>query len=97
METVKIEKLIPGGQALGTLDSGKKAFVWGALPGETVEFEITKQKPSYCEGIVTKIIDSSERRSKPWDPCYLSTSPWQIMDYTYELEQKSTITTECFR
>ena len=97
METAKIEKLIPGGQALATLDSGKKAFIWGALPGETVEFEITKQKSSFVEGIATKILSQSERRSNPRDPCFLSTSPWQIMSYDYELEQKSALVLESFR
>ena len=40
----KIEKFVPGGQAIATLDDGKKAFIWGALPDELVEFEITKNK-----------------------------------------------------
>ncbi|MCL1839986.1 TRAM domain-containing protein [Candidatus Saccharibacteria bacterium] len=96
METVTIDKLVPGGQGLGTLSSGKKAFVWGALPGETVEFEITKNKSSFCEGIATKILTKSERRSNPRDLCYLATSPWQIMNYDYELEQKSALVAECF-
>ena len=34
---IKIEKIIPGGQALGTAEDGKKVFFWNALPGETVE------------------------------------------------------------
>lgn len=95
METVKIDKLVPGGQSIGTLKSGKKAFVWGVLPGETVEFEITKNKSSFCEGVVTKIIVASERRTLPKDNCYLATSPWQIMEYDYELAQKSALVSEC--
>ena len=43
-KTAIIEKLVPGGQALATLADGKKAFIWGAMPGETVEFELTKNK-----------------------------------------------------
>lgn len=93
-----ISKLIPGGQALATLDDGQKAFIWGALPGETVEFLQTKAKKSYCEGVVTKIIaNPSTHRVEPKDDCYLCTSPWQILDYAYELEQKTELVRECFR
>ena len=41
-ERVKIEKIVPGGQGLGTLEDGRKVFLWNALPGEEVEeFEET--------------------------------------------------------
>lgn len=97
-ETAIIEKLVPGGQALATLADGKKAFIWGAMPGETVEFELTKNKKTYCEGVAIRIITNpSEHRVAPKDDCYLSTSPWQIMDFNYELQQKSELTRECFR
>lgn len=97
-ETAIIEKLVPGGQALTTLADGKKAFIWGAMPGETVEFELTKNKKTYCEGVAIRIIaNPSEHRVAPKDDCYLSTSPWQIMDFSYELQQKSELTRECFR
>ena len=37
---VKVDTIIPGGQALGTLDDGKKIFFWNALPGEIIsEYE----------------------------------------------------------
>ena len=97
-ETAIIKKLVPGGQALATLADGKKAFIWGAMPGETVEFELTKNKKTYCEGVAIRIIaNPSEHRVAPKDDCYLSTSPWQSMDFSYELQQKSELTRECFR
>ncbi len=97
-ELVIIEKLIPGGQALATLEDGKKAFFWNALPGETIEkYDITKQKSRYIEAIATKISNPSNHRIDPKDTCFLSTSPWQIMDYDYELEQKQALVTEIFR
>lgn len=64
-ERVKIDKLIPGGQAIGTMTDGKKAMLWNALPGEIVtEFQITKNKSHYLEGIATKIEQDSERRRR---------------------------------
>lgn len=97
-ERVTIDKLIPGGQAIGTLADGKKAMLWNALPGEVVtEFQLTKNKSHYLEGVATKIEQASERRIQPQDACYLATSPWQMMDYDYELEQKREILLEIFR
>ena len=92
----EIDKLVPGGQGIATLEDGKKAFIWNALPGETVDFDITKNKHSYCEGIATAISSPNPHRIAPKDECYLSTSPWQIMDYAYELEQKRELVKECF-
>ncbi len=95
---LKIEKIIPGGQALATEKSGKKIFLWNALPGETVEeYSITKNKPHYAEGIATKISNHSKYRIEPEDNCFLSTSPWQIMDYEYELKTKQELVVELFR
>lgn len=92
----KIVKIVPGGQGIATLDNGKKAFIWNALPGEVVNFDITKDKHSYCEGVAAEIIEANPSRIAPKDDCYLATSPWQIMDYDYELKQKNSLVKECF-
>lgn len=95
---VKIEKIVPGGQGIGTLEDGKKVFLWNALPGEEVEeFLITKKKSKYLEGIATKISEKSVFRMDAKDECFLSTSPWQILDYQFELKEKAGIVQECFR
>ena len=95
---LKIEKIIPGGEALATRDDGKKIFLWNALPGEIVEeYQVTKKKSSYEEGIATKISNPSKNRVSPLDECYLSTSPWQIMNFDYELKTKQELVVELFR
>lgn len=97
MNNVKVEKIIPGGQALGTLEDGRKIFFWGALPGETVtEYIITKKKSHYLEAIATGVENFSEHRVEPLDKCYLATSPWQIMDFDYELNLKAELVQELF-
>ena len=97
-EHATIEKIIPGGQGIATLENGKKALIWGALPGEEINFEVTKNKKSYCEGYITDIIqNTSPHRVDARDECFLSTSPWQIMDYSYELDQKRELVIECLR
>ena len=94
---VKIDKIIPGGQALGTLPDGKKAFFWNALPDEIITaYEITKNKSHYIEAIATSIEQPSPHRVVPCDDCYLSTSPWQIINYDYELQLKQELVTEIF-
>lgn len=95
---LKVKKFIPGGQALATLKNGKKIFLWNALPGEeVVEYRITKDKSSYSEGIATKIKSPSPFRVDPKDDCYLSTSPWQILNYERELVEKQNLVVEIFR
>lgn len=97
-ERIIVEKLIPGGQGLATLESGKKIFLWNALPGEVIaKVQLTKSKSSFAEGIALEIEKSSPKRIVPRDACYLSTSPWQIMTYDYELEQKHELLQEIFR
>lgn len=94
---IKIEKIIPGGQALGTDDNGKKIFFWNALPGEIVtEYEITKNKSHYSEATATAINNESRYRTVPKDACFLSTSPWQSIDYNYELKLKQELVVELF-
>lgn len=95
-EKIQLDKFVPGGQTIGSLSDDKKVFVWGGLPNEEVEIEITKSKKSYAEGVVTNVLHSNPRRIKAKDECYLSTSPWQIMDYEYELEQKKELVKESF-
>lgn len=88
-ERIKIEKFIPGGQALGTLENGKKIFLWNTIPGEVVsKVELTKEKSHFAEGVAIEIECEANERVQPKDACYLATSPWQILDYDYELVQK---------
>lgn len=95
---LKVEKLIPGGYGLATLEDGKKIFLLNALPGELVEdYRVTKSKSHFLEAVATKITEASPHRKDPKDTCYLSTSPWQIMDYTYELATKQALVVELFR
>ena len=95
---VKVEKIIPGGQALGTLEDGRKIFFWNALPGEIVtEYDITKQKSHFVEAIAAKIENPSKFRVEPKDTCFLSTSPWQIIDWDYENQLKIDLVVEIFR
>jgi len=97
MEPTRVSNLVPGGEAIATCSDGKKLFLWNALPGELVEYEITRKKTSFVHAIATNIIEPSPHRIEPRDTCHLSTSPWQIMNYDYERKQKSLLIQEIFR
>jgi 23S rRNA (uracil1939-C5)-methyltransferase len=97
IETIRLEKIVGGGQALGQLPTGKKALVWGGLPGELVTMQVTKKKSSLVEGIVTEVIEASTQRMSPKDSgSYISTSPWQIMDFDAEQHYKAALIEEAF-
>ncbi len=94
---LKLDRIIGGGQTIGTNDDGKKILVWGGLPDETVEVTVTKKKSHYEEAIVEKVIKPSEERETPRDPdSYLSTSPWQIMNFAAEQHYKAALIEEAF-
>jgi 23S rRNA (uracil1939-C5)-methyltransferase len=93
---VEIEKLVHGGQGLGTLADGRKVFVWGALPGEKVSVRIIKGKRSYAEAIVEEVLQPSPLRIDAREPNYLATSPWQIVTFDAENDYKKSIVQELF-
>lgn len=96
-QNILLETIVGGGQAIGTLENGKKAFVWGGLPGETVDFTETKRKSRFVEGVVTNIVMPSKDRIAPKDQTsYLSTSPWQIMAPSAEQRYKAALVEEAF-
>lgn len=94
-EAVKIEKIVPEGKGLGYV-GGKACFVLGALPGEVVRVRVTKDKPSFAEGAIVEIVESSKRRSEARETHFLSCSPWQGVDYVYQLELKRQMLEQAF-
>lgn len=94
---VTLDKIVGGGQALGTLEGGRKLFVWGGLPGEKVQVQMTKKKSNLAEGIVEEVYTPSAERVLPRDEnSYLSTSPWQIMSFDAEQHYKAALIEEAF-
>jgi len=92
-----IDKLVNGGQGMGSLDDGSKAFVWNALPGERVTASITKKRAGIIEAIATEVLEVSPERIKPADEAYMSTSPWQVMTWEAENRHKQAILADTFQ
>lgn len=60
-----VGSLVAGGDAIGRLPSGKVVFVEGALPGETVEVELTDTRKDYARASVLSVVDVSPDRIEP--------------------------------
>lgn len=60
-ETAAIASLTHDGRGIAAVD-GKKVFVSGALPGETVRFERRKKRRNYDEAALLEVLDSSPDR-----------------------------------
>ncbi|GAC1392635.1 MAG: 23S rRNA (uracil(1939)-C(5))-methyltransferase RlmD [Candidatus Saccharimonadales bacterium] len=93
---VRIEKIISGGQGIGTLSDGRKIFAWNVLPGELVVVNVLRAKKNFLDGIAEEIIEPSPDRVVPLDKNFLATSPWQIMNLTLENQFKTEIIQELF-
>lgn len=97
----ELEKFAFGGQTICNVKTQdekiKKAFIWGGLPTEKVKFLVTKKRAGIYEGIVTEVYQNSKFRVDPKDiNSYLSTSPWQILDFEYENSIKAELTKLAF-
>ncbi len=64
---LQTERVAKGGAMLGRDDGGRVVFVEGAIPGETVRVELTKQKKSFANGFVVSVESPSADRRQP--PC----------------------------
>lgn len=64
--TTEITSLSHDGRGIATINN-KKAFINGALPNETVTYNITRKRSSYYEAEVDEILVAAPERAKP--PC----------------------------
>ena len=57
-------------QGVGRLADGRAVFVPGALPGERVEIEITRDAARFCEARLLRVVKASPERATPECPHY---------------------------
>ena len=65
--TVRIEKLVAGGDGLARMDDGRVVFVPAVLPGESVEIALAAKASDFGRGEVVTITETSADRRQP--PC----------------------------
>lgn len=66
---IHIDNLSHEGRGVARMD-GKTTFIQGALPGELVEFQYTKIKKDFDEGLLTSVLKASPSRVEPKCPHY---------------------------
>jgi 23S rRNA (uracil1939-C5)-methyltransferase len=93
---LQIQKLVQGGQGLAYSENGQTVFVWNTLPEEEVVATPIRKKNGIIEAVATEILKPSPHRQPPLEDFYLSTAPWQIMNYDYENTQKALIAAETY-
>ena len=93
--TVTIEKLTYGGAGLTHIE-GVSVFVPGTIPGQKVEITLTKDKGTYCESkvnkVVTKAKDEIMPRCKHFHEC--GGCVWQNLTYDKQIAYKEDIVRE---
>jgi 23S rRNA (uracil1939-C5)-methyltransferase len=77
-------------------NDGKATFIPFAIPGETVEVEITDEKRKFRRARLTEIVDSSADRITPCCPHYYDCGgcAFQHVSYPKELELKQQVVQE---
>ncbi len=94
-QIIKFEKITSDGKALGYWHD-KAIFVIGPVPGESAEVTITREKRTWGEGALRKIVEPSDKRREAREDHYLACSPWQGIDYPYQLALKRHMLAEIF-
>ncbi len=68
MESITISGIGSQLQGVGCLADGRAVFVPGAIPGEVVEIEITREKGRFCEASLSAVLEPSDDRVEPACP-----------------------------
>jgi 23S rRNA (uracil1939-C5)-methyltransferase len=88
--TLDIESLAYGGDAIAHLDDGRTAFVRGAVPGDTVEAEVTEDHGRFVRAKTVCVVESSVDRVEPRCPYFgvCGGCSWQHVAYPAQLAAK---------
>ena len=96
--TLELDGLGRRGEALAEAD-GKRVFVFGGIPGETVVAEVTAERRGYVAAEVVAVIEASPDRVEA-DCRYFGACTgcqWQHIAYERQLEMKRELLTEALR
>jgi 23S rRNA (uracil1939-C5)-methyltransferase len=89
LEDLLITDYAAEGKALAKLD-GKVIFISGAVPGDTADVLLTKNKKDWAEGRVLKIKSESKERVEPFCKHFgiCGGCKWQMLPYHLQLAYK---------
>lgn len=88
-ETLTIEKMSNGPDAIAHEESGRTIFVQGGVPGDVVEARIVSERKSFANAVVERVVEASCDRVAPKDPELVdSIEPWSVLAYPAQLLAK---------
>lgn len=90
VERMIAERMGYGSAAVCRRADGKTVFVEGAVPGDTVNVEVTEEKPTFARGRAVEVLEPSPQRVA--SPCAYADAcggcPWAALAYDAQLEAK---------
>lgn len=89
LQQVVVQDYAAGGKALARLD-GKVVFIEGAVPGDTVDVRLTKNKKDWAEGKAIRFHELSGDRVTPFCEHFgvCGGCKWQMLPYEKQLQYK---------
>lgn len=90
--TVQINGMTHAGEGVARRD-GMAVFIPGALPGETVEIEVTEVRKNYARAALRTILEPAAGRTAPVCPSFNGCGGCRLqhVDYPTQLELKTTL------
>lgn len=87
---IQISSYAAEGKSIATLEDGKVLFVENAIPGDIVDVRVTKNKKSWAEGKVTKLVTPSPTRIAPFCEHFgvCGGCKWQMVPYEQQIAYK---------
>ena len=64
-ETITIERMGYGSEAVGRLESGKAVFVEGGAPGDVAALEIVEDKPTFARARIARLVQALRAARPP--------------------------------
>jgi len=89
-ERLSVSAYAAEGKSIAHLEDGKVVFIENAIPGDVVDVHISKNKKSYAEGKVTRLVTPSELRIEPFCDHFgvCGGCKWQMLPYAQQTAYK---------
>lgn len=87
---IKIESYAAEGKSIARLEDGKVLFVDNAIPGDVADIGITKDKKSWAQGRMIRLVTPSPQRVEPFCQHFgvCGGCKWQMLPYPQQLVYK---------
>ena len=90
VHNIKVESYAAEGKSIAHLKDGKVLFLPNAIPGDVIDARILKNKKSYAEGKVLKVVEPAPTRVTPFCEHFgvCGGCKWQMLPYEQQLAYK---------